>query len=165
MTDELFIVRTADFSPCRTWRYTLRRTWDGGKPHVLFILLNPSTADEVQDDPTNRRGIGYAMDWGFGGVVFCNLFAVRTPEPKVMMQAENPVGPDNDAWIRMEISRAGKVVAAWGVHGVFRNRDMGVRAILKNHGVHFWHLGLTKQGHPKHILYLSKTAPLQKDYV
>lgn len=162
MTDELFITRTADFSLCRTWRYTLIRTWDVDKPSVLFILLNPSTADEVHDDHTNRRGIGYAMDWGFGGVTFCNLFAVRTPEPKIMMQAPDPVGPDNDTWIKQEIRKAGKVVAAWGAHGAFKNRDLEVRQIFKSSGVRVSHLGLTKYGHPKHILYLGRSVPLQE---
>lgn len=162
MTDELFITRTADFSPCRTWRYTLIRTWDVGKPRVLFILLNPSTADETQDDPTNRRGIGYAMDWGFGGVVFCNLFAVRTPEPKVMMKALDPIGPQNDAWIMREVLKAGKVVAAWGVHGRHQDRDYKVRRVLRDSGVTIHHLGLTKLGHPKHILYLKRSTQLQE---
>ena len=74
-----YIERSAVFSDCRTWRYTLERYWDKSKPFALFILLNPSTADEYKDDPTNRRGIRYANDWGYGGVGFCNLFAYRTP--------------------------------------------------------------------------------------
>ena len=85
------IVRAADFSPCKTWRYTLRRTWDEKKPRLLWILLNPSIADETRDDPTNRRGMRFAHSWGYGSLVFCNLFAFRTPEPAEMKKANDPI--------------------------------------------------------------------------
>ena len=152
MTDDLFIKRNADFSPCRTWRYTLKRVWDKRKPVVLFILLNPSTADAEKDDPTNRRGINYAMSWGYGACVFCNLFAFRTPYPKVMKAEREPVGPENDLWILEEHAKAAVTVAAWGTHGVHRGRDRQVKGLLA--GLN--HLGLTKGGHPRHILYLPK---------
>ena len=156
MTDDLFIERTADFSACRTWRYTLKRVWDKRKPVVLFVLLNPSTADEVQDDPTNRRGITYAMDWKCGGVTFCNLFAVRTPDPRVMKAAEDPVGPMNDRWLTREVRAAGPIILAWGTHGSHLGRDVRVLSLLKATGRTLWCLGRTKQGHPKHILYLPR---------
>jgi len=159
VSDELFIKRTADFSPCQTWRYTLKRVWDDDKPSVLFILLNPSTADEVQDDPTNRRGIGFAMDWGFGGVVFCNLFAVRTPDPKVMMRTEDPVGPMNNHWITQQSYSCPTIVLAWGSHGAFMGRDKEVLAMLQKSKKTLFCLGCTKGGHPKHILYLSRNVP------
>ncbi len=151
------IRRSADFSPCRTWRYTLKRVWDYNLPPVLFVLLNPSTADEVQDDPTNRRGIGYAIKWKYGGVTFVNLFAYRTPQPKLLKQAREPVGPDNDKWILKEAEEArkgGKVILAWGVHGAFRERDLEVLELLDTAGIPMWCMGLTQAGHPKHILYL-----------
>ena len=107
----------ADFSKCRTWRYSLYRLWDKSKPHVLFVLLNPSTADECEDDPTLRRGIAYARKWNYGGVVFCNLFAFRTPNPNELKTAKDPIGPDNDKWLRREAELAGLVIAAWGVYG------------------------------------------------
>lgn len=157
MTDELFIKRSADFSPCRTWRYTLKRVWDDSLPPVVFILLNPSTADEKQDDPTNRRGIGYTIKWNYGAVTFVNLFAYRTPYPKKMKKAQDPIGPDNDHWILQEAAEAnkdGKVILAWGMHGGFNGRDQQVVRLLRDADISLWCMGLTKAGHPKHILYL-----------
>ena len=157
LANDLPIKRSADFSPDRKYRYTLIREWDESKPRCLFILLNPSTADEQQDDPTNRRGIRYAIDWGYGACIFCNLFAIRTPYPKVMKVESEPVGSDNDLWIQKEHAQAGITVAAWGTHGSHRGRDKQVLGLLST--VH--HLGLTKHGHPKHILYLAKTLTPQ----
>ncbi len=152
MGDDLFIKRSADFSLDWKYRYTLIREWDEHRPRCLFILLNPSTADAEHDDPTNRRGISYAFDWGYGACVFCNLFAYRTPHPKVMKAEPEPIGPDNDSWILKEHAKADVTVAAWGTHGVHKGRDKQVLELLPT--VH--HLGLTKHGHPKHILYLPK---------
>lgn len=109
--------RSADFSSCRTWRYTLIREWDDQKPRLLFVLLNPSTADAEKDDPTNRRGIGFASRWGFGSVVFVNLFAIRSPDSKTIKQVSDPIGPENDHYIERESSRANKIICAWGVQG------------------------------------------------
>ncbi len=153
------IRRSADFSPCRTWRYTLVREWDDSLPRLLFVLLNPSTAGEHRDDPTNIRAIRFAMKWGYGSVVFVNLFAVRTPEPRVMMNAVDPVGPDNDRHIREQVERADLVVVAWGVHGTHRRRNKKVLADLAD--VNLCCLGRTKDGHPKHPLYLPKNSEPQ----
>lgn len=166
MTDDLFIRRTAEFSPCRTFRYTLGRYWDTERPQVTFVLLNPSTADAEKDDPTNRRGIQYAIDWGFGSVVFCNLFAFRTPHPKEMKKAEDPVGPLNDFWILKEAQKAEKVVLAWGASGSFRRRDLEVLTLLREAEIPLWHIWLTQADHPGHILYLAKylkPKPFEKE--
>lgn len=154
MTDDLFLKRSADFSPCRTWRYTLIREWDSTLPRVMFLLLNPSTADENVDDPTNRRGLGYAMDWGYGACVFCNLFAFRTPYPKEMKAAPDPVGPENDAYLHREHEKADLTIAAWGIHGAHRGRDKTVALMFKD----LQCMGVTKDGHPRHILYLLKAT-------
>lgn len=150
------IQRSADFSPCRTWRYTLIRQWDDRLPRVLFILLNPSTADEYQDDPTNRRGIAFAVRWGYGSVVFCNLYAIRSSDPSVILQVDDPVGPDNDSFIRREARNADKIVCAWGSHKSVIGRDAEIYDLLASLGSAYYHLGLTKDGHPKHPLYLRK---------
>ena len=151
------IWRGADFSSCRTYRYTLKRTWDFDKPGVLFILLNPSTADEKNDDPTNRRGIGFAKLWGFGSIVFCNLFAYRTPYPVELKKEKQPIGPDNDKWIKKEAADADLIVAAWGNHGNFMERNEEVKKLISS----MKHLGLTKSGEPKHILYLPGNSELK----
>ena len=152
--DDWTIKRTADFSECRTWRYTLERVWDERLPVVVFVLLNPSTADENNDDPTNRRGINYAMKWGFGGVTFVNLFAFRTPYPKEMKSSYDPIGPDNNDWLLKEAANR-MVVFAWGTHGTYLDRDKEVIKLFQEKIPSPPRcMGLTKHGHPKHILYL-----------
>ena len=154
------IKRSAAFSPCRTWRYTLERYWGHG-PHLLLILLNPSTADETYDDPTNRRGQSFARAWGYKGVVFCNLFAYRTPYPKEMKAATDPVGPDNDGHIMRQADMAGQVVVAWGAHGGYRDRHAEVLDLLRNRNIDPKCFGLTKRGYPKHPLYLRADTKLK----
>lgn len=144
--------RSAVFSPCRTFRYELWRCWGDPMRAAMFVGLNPSTADETQDDPTIRRCIGFAKAWGYGALVMTNLFAFRATDPDEMKRAPLPVGPDNDSFLRRWARDAGVVVAAWGVHGTHRGRDREVRDMLPTMRV----LGLTKDGHPKHPLYLPK---------
>lgn len=144
------LVADATFSGCRRYRYVLERRWDDALPAVLFIGLNPSTADEQTDDPTVRRCIRFARDWGFGSLLLANLFALRSTDPKGLVDAADPVGRWNDRWLKRLESRASLSVAAWGVHGTLRDRDQTVTARLVN--LHC--LGTTKDGHPRHPLYL-----------
>lgn len=139
------------FSPCRTYRYVLQREWGYTGVNAVFIGLNPSTADETKDDPTIRRCIGYAKAWHCDGLIMLNLFAFRATDPNVMRAAADPVGPDNDKWLKRLCGFT--AVAAWGTHGTYRNRENEVRALLPN--LHC--LKLTKDGHPAHPLYLPKT--------
>lgn len=145
------IHRNAVFSRCRTWRYTLTRTWDETRPSLLFVLLNPSTADAQRDDPTKRRGMGFARRWGYGRVVFVNLFAYRSTDPKALRQAADPIGPRNDFYIKREAAVADRIVCAWGVHGTWMDRDRAVMDLLPRP---LYCLGLTKAGQPRHPLYL-----------
>jgi len=154
------IRRSAIFSPCRIWRYTLERRWDDLLPIICFLLLNPATADEKKDDSTNRRGLRFAREWGFGTCIFINLFAFRTKKPEVMKAAADPIGPENDKHILHWAEAADKLVLAWGTHGTFKNRDKQVLELLK--GYECYHLGLTKEGHPKHPLYLKANTRLEK---
>ncbi|WP_293371574.1 DUF1643 domain-containing protein [Nevskia sp.] len=135
-------------------RYTLWREWIGGQGYVQFIGLNPSTADEQQDDPTIRRCIGFAKAWGFSALCMTNLFAYRATDPKVMKAAADPVGPDNDSYLYWAASGAGLIVAAWGFHGVHRYRDAEVVRVVHSTGKPVHCLGKTKDRHPKHPLYL-----------
>lgn len=150
------IERSAVFSPCRTWRYTLERYWDKSKPFVLFILLNPSTADEMQDDPTNRRGISFAKDWGYGGVIFCNLFAFRTAYPAELRKAvdDKNVMLNNYRHVLYMAKKAGIVICAWGINGKHLDRGKYMLDLLSDRDIETYHMGLTKDGYPKHILYL-----------
>lgn len=145
-------MRETIFSPDRVYRYTLWREWGDG-PYAMFIGLNPSTADETKDDPTIRRCIGFAKDWGYGSLCMTNLFAFRATDPKVMMAADDPVGADNDTHLSQCAATAGVVVAAWGSHGTHSGRHRAVKTMLPN--LHY--LRLTQDGHPGHPLYLPKT--------
>lgn len=142
--------RRTVFSRCRRWRYTLWRTWDDGLPYCQFIGLNPSTADEVQDDPTVRRCIRFARDWGYGALCMTNAFAYRATDPALMKAQPDPVGRDNDRWLAEIAAGAGLVVAAWGVHGTHLERD---RRLLDRLGT-LHCLGVTQAGHPRHPLYV-----------
>ena len=143
------IKKSAVFSPCRTYRYTLTRTWELNQKSVLFIGLNPSTADENNDDPTIRRCIHYATKWGFGGLVMVNLFAFRATLPKNLMKTSFPVGEDNNLFIINAHKKTKMVLAVWGNNGNFLNRDQEVLELISNPMC----LNINKSGQPAHPLY------------
>lgn len=146
----------AEFSDCKKYRYTLWRRWSSG-PVVMFIGLNPSTADETNDDPTIRRCIGFAKRWGFGGMFMMNAYAFRATLPKDMKRQKDPVGPGNDAAI-LRVSRlANLIVGAWGVH-CETSRESRVCEIV---GCNVFCLGKTKGGRPRHPLYLNSLTQLE----
>src|SRR5258708_39445492 len=116
------MISQADLSPDRLYRYTLRRTWDSTLPQILFIGLNPSTADAQRDDPTLRRCIGFARRWGYGQLVVGNLFAFRATRPTELRSCADPIGTDNDSWLQTLAASAGCVVVAWGTHGQYMGR-------------------------------------------
>lgn len=142
----------AEFSDCRKYRYILWRrwAWEGYGNQVMFIGLNPSTADEREDDPTIRRCVRFAKDWGFGGLLMMNAFAFRATDPKGMKAAADPVGPSNDEAFGYWCTQVGLIVAAWGSHCSNEREWQVCRAI----GGPIHCLGRTKAGRPKHPLYL-----------
>lgn len=140
---------SAVLSPCRTWRYALERRWGSG-PFVMFVGLNPSTADEHVDDPTIRRCIRFAKDWGFGGLLMANLFGYRATKPADLVKAADPIGPDTDVWLTTLSCRSALVVAAWGAHAFTERRAGDVLELLGD----VYALGLTKDGAPRHPLYM-----------
>ena len=144
----------AAFSRCRRWRYLLWRRWDEAKPAANFLMLNPSTADEVQLDPSCTRARVYAERWGFGGLIVTNIFAWRATDPAEMKAARDPVGRDNDAAILRAAREAAIVVCAWGNHGAHRERGERVLTHLKHGNVKLNYLKLNASGHPAHPLYL-----------
>jgi len=151
---------SAKFSDCRRYRYSLTRRWKepSGLPRrVAFIGLNPSTADEIEDDPTIRRCISFAKAWGFDELVMLNLFGWRATDPRELKRTDDPIGASNDYNILCETLGCEVVVAAWGVHGAYLERDAAVgRLVRKLHA-----LRVTKGGHPAHPLYLpSHLSPL-----
>lgn len=144
----------AEYSPCELYRYSLTRVWDPGGGRVLFVMLNPSTATEVQNDPTVERCERRARALGFGAFRVCNIFAWRATDPKVMRAARDPVGPGNDAAILAGADWAETVVCAWGTHGAHLGRGAAVERLLKDSGRPLFHLGLSQAGFPKHPLYI-----------
>jgi hypothetical protein len=151
-------LQEAVFSECGCYRYTLTRIWNGNLPALIFVMLNPSTADAKFDDPTIRRCISFARDRGFGRLKVLNLFAFRATDPTHMKAVRDPVGPDNDAHMIAALTAAAAdgspVIAAWGVHGVHNGRDGEVRKLSLECGVELKCLGSTKGGHPRHPLYV-----------
>lgn len=142
---------TAELSKCRKYRYALWRTWDDSKPHVLFVCLNPSTADEETNDQTLKRCIGFAKSWEkYGGVCMANLFAFRARHRSDMKAAAEPIGSQNDEWLKKLSSEAALVVAAWGEDGSYLGRSKEVMRLLSN--VHC--LTMLDGGEPGHPLYL-----------
>ncbi len=140
---------TAHLSSCRTYRYTLWRTWDDTKDYVMFIGLNPSTADEKTDNPTLIRCMNYAKSWGFGGVCVANLFAYRATQPQMMKAAKEPIGIENDIWLQKIALDAGLIIAAWGNDGSYLNRSEHIKNLLPK--MHC--LKINKSGEPAHPLY------------
>lgn len=154
---------SAVISPCGTYRYVLKRRIDQAirwvKP-CLFIMLNPSTADAELDDPTIRRCIGFAKSWGCTELTVVNLFAYRATNPKELETAEDPEGDSNDGYIEEQIAKhkdIGVIVAAWGSNKFAKRRA----EYVTNHFGPFKALGRTKDGSPKHPLYLPKDSELK----
>ncbi len=145
---------TAVYSDCETYRYSLTREWDANGLRLTFVMLNPSTATEVQNDPTVERCERRARHLGFGAFRVTNIFAFRATDPRDMRSAADPVGPDNDAALRDAVDWADQVIAAWGTHGEHRGRGPHVATLLRGLGKPLFHLGLSKAGHPRHPLYL-----------
>jgi hypothetical protein len=144
----------AEYSDCEAYRYSLTRVWDPDGRRAAFIMLNPSTATERQNDPTVERCERRARALGFGAFRVLNIFAWRATDPRDMRAAVDPVGPENDAAILSALGWADQVVCAWGTHGAHLGRGPQVEALLRARGLPLYHLGLSKAGHPKHPLYI-----------
>jgi hypothetical protein len=151
----LFGEAAAVFSEDRAYRYRLTRTWGSSGTHVTWIMLNPSTASAMEDDPTIRRCTSFTKAWGFDGLIVVNLFALRATDPRgLALPGRDPVGPGNDRFIREAIHPWSAVVAAWGAHGHLRNRGSQVTRSLAAEGIELGCLGMTKGGQPRHPLYV-----------
>ncbi len=150
----------AVFSADRVYRYVLRRAVGLNPGRCLFIMLNPSTADESVNDPTVTRCIGFAQRWGYGILEVANIFALRSTDPRVLYIAPEPVGKLNDLWIMTLALQADRVVAGWGNHGKWKGRGAEVLGYLQDAGVKVKALGHTKNGEPKHPLYILHDAEL-----
>jgi len=142
---------TADFSPCGRYRYELTRSWDAKRPELLVVMLNPSTADALEDDPTIRRVVRFADDHGYGELRVMNLYALRSPDPADLWR-HDAVGPENDARLRarLHVGVGPGVLAAWGCTQWARSRAPKVLPMHRG----WLCLGTTKDGSPRHPLYV-----------
>lgn len=152
----------AALSKCGTYRWQLRR-WIGqeGRDNgqVCFIMLNPSTADATKDDPTIRRCKGFAQ--GYRSLAVVNLYAFRSSYPADLKRTSRPVGTENDSWIRQTVEESELIICAWGQCGPIKERPAQVAGLLAPHMARVRILGYpTKDGQPRHPLYLSKDAPM-----
>ena len=146
---------SAIYSDCRQYRYKLTRTWDDSGKRILFIMLNPSKATELKNDPTVERCERRARALGYGAFRVTNIFAWRSTDPKDMRAAADPTGLDNDEAIRESCNWADDVLCAWGTHGAHLDRGLKIVQLLKGFSINPMHLGLSKEGHPKHPLYIA----------
>lgn len=179
MTEPTYIESSASFDDRRIYRYSLVRRWDSG-PTCLWIMLNPSTADETKLDPTLRRVLGFTQSWDpesingitlyppykrFGAFEVCNLYAFRSTDPEALWARTlfdpvsgshvpfDPIGPDNDEAIQIAAKRAQLVIVGWGTNAR-PERERKVAQLLADVGVQPYALGLAKKGQPVHPLYM-----------
>jgi hypothetical protein len=154
--------RDATISDCGRFRYLLSRTWNADLPPLLFVMLNPSTADALEDDATIRRCVNFARAEGrFGGIEVVNLFAFRATDPADLRRAGWPVGPDNDAHIVAAALRASAVCVAWGAVKEAEERVQVVMPNIRAAGHAPQCLHVTRSGFPGHPLYLASSKRLQ----
>lgn len=149
----------AILSKDKKYRYSLSRIWDDNKPKVLFICLNPSTADEKNDDPTVTRCINFAKSWGYGGLLMGNLFAFRSTDFSNLLSETDPIGPDNDKSLQELAKQSALIVAAWGNNGNLLERSTKVKKMFSNYQLKCLKVNNTKE--PMHPLYASgKLTPI-----
>lgn len=156
---------SAVLSECGTYRYSLERVWDIDLPRALWLMLNPSTATADVDDPTISRVRNFSKREGCGGLIVVNLFALRATDPKELAIHPDPFGPDNNLYLARALSSEPSVViAAWGAHRFAATQaaavSLSVATQLGHQGLRLKCLGTTKDGYPKHPLYLAKNTPL-----
>jgi len=157
----------AKFSDCGHFRYLLWDVWDDTKPVLPWCLFNPSVAGaqvdgSIKSDPTWRKGVGFSKRLGYGGMVFCNLFAFVSTDPAGLKTAGYPVGDENHEAILAACRMGeGKVVCAWGALARGLDRPAQVLSLILRHGFQPMALGFTADGLPRHPLMLSYKTPLE----
>lgn len=151
--------RNAIIDSTGKYRYSLSRTWDTNLEKIIFILLNPSTADAYVDDNTVKKCIKFAETWKFGSLEIVNLFAYRATDPRVLITVDEPIGKENDRYILESVKNANKIVVGWGNKCCFSSRDIDVLNLLSNYKLYC--LDINKTGKPKHPLYVAENKELK----
>ncbi|NNL17604.1 MAG: DUF1643 domain-containing protein [Boseongicola sp.] len=145
---------SAVYSDCDKYRYALTRVWEADGRRLVFVMLNPSKATELANDPTVERCERRARALGYGAMRVCNIFAWRETEPKLLKKAPRPNGVYNDAQLREAATWGDDILCAWGVHGAHLERADEVVELLAGLEAPLLCLGQTKDGHPRHPLYV-----------
>lgn len=158
----------ATFSADRVYRYSLKRLWQNGAPRHCWVMLNPSTADALKLDPTIRRCVNFSKAWGAGSIEIVNAYALRSTDPRAIKDRVDPFGRLNHVFIRSASARAERTIVAWGTHvedaAYWRDHrestcTKDLVSLLK---APVFCLGKTKDGHPKHPLYVPASTELQE---
>lgn len=152
---------SAVVSPCGQYRYWLTR---GREPRLPIVMLNPSTADESKDDPTIRRCMSFARREGYAGITVCNLFALRATDPAALRKHPDPFGPNNNQYLAAMIERATEpktVLCAWGAFNFNSGITYAAEALLRHQNATLVCLGRTKEGAPRHPLFVAGNTPFE----
>ncbi len=156
--------REAVYSPCEKYRYSLTCEWGAG-PRLVYVMLNPSKATELANDPTIERCERRARQLEYGAFRVVNLFALRETSPSRLKKARKPEGAGNASHITEAVDWTDDILASWGVHGTHRGQAEKIGALLRRGSKPLFTLGLTKDGHPRHPLYVSyATKPENWDF-
>jgi hypothetical protein len=150
---------SAVFDVSESYRYSLWRAWSAYQLRIVFVLLNPSTADDRKNDPTIRRCIGFARAWKFGSLEVVNLFAYRATNVRELFKIDDPIGEENDYYLMKAVERCLTVVVGWGTRGALFGRDHQVMSLLAGRK-DVYCLGITKDGQPRHPLYVKSDTIL-----
>lgn len=153
--------REAVYSECGLYRYLLTICWDETGRHLACVMLNPSQATELVNDPTIERCERRAKALGFGRLSVANLFALRQTSPAKLKAADHPEGVDNTRFLETIARDSDTILAAWGVHGTHLDQGARVEALLRAAAKPLITLGLTKHGHPRHPLYIAHATEPQ----
>lgn len=157
--ERLFFVREASavIDPTGTYRYALWRWWtddQSDQRFINFVMLNPSTADGIEDDATIRKCMAFSRAWGFKRMGVTNLFALRSRDPHVLLEHKAPIGPQNDQTIVNIAAAATAIICAWGNDGWLLDRPAAVKQLLRPYASKLHFLRLNGTGEPAHPLFL-----------
>lgn len=168
---QLVTHRSALFSADRRYRYFLKTVWDESKPMLCGVLCNPSDADEVTPDNTDRVFRARAAILGYGGTWLVNIFAIVGSNPRRIREVADPIGPENNDHILKAARACGHVLCGWGTNGIYKQRAEIVEHILRTMNtpatspeeeVQLFYLKMTKDGQPTHPLYIAMDTPLTR---
>ena len=154
----------AIFDETGVYRYNLIREWDSSLPRVLYIMLNPSTANHEKEDQTSRQCLYFSKKFGFGSLEVVNLFSIISTDPTKIKHILDPIGKENDTYILEAAKRANKIIVAWGGEHFINKRNQEIASMLISRGYKLYCLDVTKSGHPRHPSRMNHNIEVLKTY-